>query len=199
MAEDPRELSGLDPGEEPAPPRLSRSARNQQRRRRRSVFQYITILFAAALVLLFYTFMMERRQFELQKEQDEANISDLQKESVSAVHRLEGLIAENEQLKEQLAAQEQQLGDLQDRLDRLEADYNTAEQTNLQYSRTAEAMDWFWQIDEAYVRGKNSLCRSLIEEMGEELTAYLPNYSVTGNGRFSPYDRYMEIREKVIK
>lgn len=201
MSEDPRELSGPDPGgaAAPAQPRLSRAARNQQRRRQRSVFQYITILFAAALVLLFYTFMMERRQFELQKEQDLANISDLQQQSVSATQTLNGILEENKQLKEQLEEQEKQLEDLQSRFDQLEADYNVAEQANIEQSRTAEALDWFWQINEAYVRGKYSLCRSLMEDMGELLVPYLPNYSVTDNDRFSPYDRYMEIREKVIK
>lgn len=201
MAEDPRELSGSDPGGDAAPvrPRLSRAARNQQRRRQRSVFQYITILFAAALVLLFYTFMMERRQFELQKEQDLANISDLQQQSVSATQTLNGILEENQQLKKQLEEQEKQLKDLQSRFDQLEADYNVAEQANIEQSRTAEALDWFWQINEAYVRGKYSLCRSLMEDMGELLVPYLPNYSVTDNDRFSPYDRYMEIREKVIK
>ena len=38
-----------------------RSSRSQQKRRQRSVFQYITILFAAAFVLLLFTFIMERR------------------------------------------------------------------------------------------------------------------------------------------
>ena len=197
MDEDREELLDQEASPKSAPP--SYTSRGQQRRRQRSVFQYITILFAAALVLLLYTFMMERRQFEQQQEQDQANISDLQKESVSAVQRLEGLIEENERLKEQLAGQTQQLEDLQNQLDKLEADYNSAEQANIWQSRTAEAMDWFWQINEAYVRGKYNLCRSLIEEMGAQLAAYLPDHSVTDNGRFSPADRYQEIREKVMK
>lgn len=180
----------------PRPPRISQG---QQRRRQRSVFQYITILFAAALVLLLYTFMMERRQFEQKQEQDQANISDLQQESVSAVQRLQGLIAENEKLKEQLSEQGQQLEDLQARYDQLEADYKTAEQANIWQSRTAEAMDWFWQINEAYVRGKYSLCRGLIEDMGDLLATYLPDYSVTNNDRFSPAERYQEIYSKVMK
>lgn len=197
MAKDREELLAHGPNQEPAaPPRVSRG---QQRRRQRSVFQYVTILFAAALVLLFYTFMMERRQFELKQEEDQANLSNLQQQSVSAVQRLEGLITENEQLKEQLEDQENQLKDLQNRLDQLEAEYSAAEQTIIAQSRTAEAMDWFWQIDEAYVRGKYSLCRSLIQDMGDLLAGCLPEYSVTSNGRFSPAERYQEICEKVMK
>ena len=58
-------------------------------------------------------------------------------------------------------------------------------------------MGWFWQIDEAYVLGKYSLCRSLIDQMGEELVSALPTEAVTDNGRFSPADRYQEIYDAV--
>ena len=56
-------------------------------------------------------------------------------------------------------------------------------------------MDWFWQINEAYVRGRYTQARTLIEDMGEELPEYLPKESITDNDRFSPYDRYQEIYE----
>ena len=55
-----------------------------------------------------------------------------------------------------------------------------------------------WQIDEAYVKGKWSLCRKLIQTMPEGLADYLPQESVTDNGRFSPADRYAEIRHNVL-
>ena len=55
-----------------------------------------------------------------------------------------------------------------------------------------------WQIDEAYVKSKWSLCRKLIQTMPEGLADYLPQESVTDNGRFSPADRYAEIRQKVL-
>ena len=38
--------------------------KGQRQRRQRSVFQYIAILFAAAFLLLLYSFMMERRQYQ---------------------------------------------------------------------------------------------------------------------------------------
>ena len=61
---------------------------------------------------------------------------------------------------------------------------------------TAQAMDFFWQIDEAYVRGRYSLCRELIASLENgRLTAYLPKESATDTDRFSPYDRYQEIYE----
>ena len=69
------------------------------------------------------------------------------------------------------------------------------EQENEDLTKSAEALDWFWQINEAYVRGRYTQARSLIEEMGQELPEYLPKESVTNNDRFSPYDRYQEIYE----
>ena len=193
MPEDRRETPGQS--SRPAPRRRSAGPSRSQRRRQSSVFRYIAVLFCAAFVLLLFTFMMERRQYR----QLQAENQDNKQQSVSATQTLNGILEENKQLKEQLEEQEKQLEDLQSRFDQLEADYNVAEQANIEQSRTAEALDWFWQINEAYVRGKYSLCRSLMEDMGELLVPYLPNYSVTDNDRFSPYDRYMEIREKVIK
>lgn len=57
-------------------------------------------------------------------------------------------------------------------------------------------MDWFWQIDEAYVLGRFSLCRDLIQSLEDGgLVEYLPQDSITDNDRFSPALRYQEIRE----
>lgn len=214
MAEDREELFSQGPDPEPsaAPPgRASRINRGQQRRRQRSVFQYITILFAAALVLLFYTFMMERRQYEQRQEENQANISDLQQESVSAVQRLQGMMEENETLKAQVAQLEHQLAeekasraDLEARWNELAEEKSSLEET---FDWTVRAMDLFWQIDEAYTRGRTMLCRELIAQMENPETEpaagllrdYLPTENTSGTGRFSPYDRYQEIREKVIK
>ena len=61
------------PQENSQPQRRSRS---QQKRRQRSVFQYITILFAAAFVLLLFTFIMERRQNELLQQENQEQGTD---------------------------------------------------------------------------------------------------------------------------
>lgn len=31
--------------------------------------------------------------------------------------------------------------------------------------RSAQALDWFWQVDEAYVRGKYSLCLHMMRHL----------------------------------
>ena len=193
MAENKREASAAARSSDP------RASRSQQRHRQRSVFQYITILFAAALVLLLYTFMMERRQFELQKEQDRANISDLQKQSTAAVQRLEQLIAENDALKDQLEEEKAQLDALQDRHDQLEADYNLSEQANISLEQETEALEHLCLLERAYSQKKYNQCREIIQQMGEQLPNYLPPASALGEDQPSPAARYQEIYDKVMK
>lgn len=173
----------------------------QQHRRQKSVFQYITVLFGAAFFLLLFTFMMERRQNDLLQQQNQSQIDSLQQTSVSAVQSLNNLVDQNEELKKQVKALEQQIADLEGQVGDLEG--QTTGLTD-QLAKTNAAMDWFWQIDEAYARGKYSLCRSLTANLenapeGETpLKEYLPKESATGNGRFSPADRYQEIYDKVF-
>lgn len=193
MPEDRIEIPGRA---SPAPRRRLAGAGKNQRRRQSSVFRYIAVLFFAAFVLLLFTFMMERRQYQRLQEENQDN----KQLSVSATQTLNGILEENEQLKAELEEQKGALEELQSRFDRLEDDYTAAEQARVRQSRMAEAMDWFWQINEAYVRGRYSKCRELIASLeGGGLEEYLPKESATNNDRFSPYDRYMEIRNKVIK
>lgn len=193
MPEDRIEIPGRS---SPAPRRRLAGAGKNRRRRQSSVFRYIAVLFFAAFVLLLFTFMMERRQYQRLQEENQDN----KQQSVSATQTLNGILEENEQLKAELEEQKGALEELQSRFDRLEDDYTAAEQARVRQSRTAEAMDWFWQINEAYVRGRYSKCRELIASLeGGGLEEYLPKESATNNDRFSPYDRYMEIRNKVIK
>ena len=205
------EYSGEPLAEKPGPAPGKAGSSRQQRRRQRSVLQYIAILFAAAFVLLLYTFMMERRQFELRKQQDQASIDTLQQQSVSAAQSLQGLMDENSALQDRVAELEQELNrekaigqELQNSLDGLTDAHAHLENV---HQWTKQALDYFWQIDEAYTRGRYRLCRELIDKLEDPQTDpaagplkdYLPAESTTDTGRFSPAERYAEIREKVIK
>ena len=182
----------------PPPDQDVRRRKAQQRKRRRSVFRYIGVLFMAAFILLLYTFMMERRQSQQQ-------IDDL-KQSASAVQTLQGLMEENAALKAQVQNLEKEVELQKETAQELELLYDglTDSYSNLEnvHTWTTEAMDYFWQINEAYVRGKTTLCKQLItamESASGQLVENLPKENTTGTDRFSPYDRYMEIRGKVIK
>ena len=172
----------------PSPSSGDKDRRSHHRRRRQSVVQYIAVLFAAAFVLLGMSYVMEKRQ-------NAQEVDDLKKQSNSAMQSVEVLIQENEDLK-------QQVDDLKRQLEQTESAHLQSEEelthTQSDAANTAAALDWFWQIDEAYVKNKWSLCRSLMQDMPEGLAAYLPQESVTDNGRFSPADRYAEIRQKVL-
>lgn len=166
--------------------------KNQQRSRRNSVFQYIAVMFMAAFVLLLVTFLMERRQSQQQ-------IDDL-KQSVSAYQTLQDLMDDNSKLREEADQLNRQLQTLEGQLSAAQSQQTELEAKLQERERTEQAMHWFWQINEASVRGRTTLCRQLIASLEEaRLQDYLPKENITDTDRFSPYDRYLEIRGLVIK
>ena len=168
--------------------RLQHDAEHERPDKKSPVLFYLLILFIAAFLLLLMSFLMQQRA-------NREAIDDLQQTSHSAVESLENKLQENETLKEQVAQLQEQVDDLQTSVDGL-TDANSHLEQSL--TNTTAALDWFWQIDEAYVRGKYSLCRQLIDSMeSQDLVQWLPAESVTDNGRFSPADRYAEIKEAV--
>ena len=176
----------------PSPEPDARRRRVQQRRKRNSVFRYIAFLFAAAFVLLLYTFMLERRQSQQQ-------IDDL-KQSNSAAQTLQGLIDENGQLKTETEQMKDQIKELQGLLAAAEEEQGLLQAQIQGEQKTNMAMHWFWQINDASVRGKTKLCRELIQSLEDAgLQNDLPRENFTQNDRFSPYDRYLEIRGRLIK
>ena len=169
----------------------ARRRKGQQRRRRSSVFQYIAILFMAAFALLLITFLMERRQSQQQ-------IDDL-RQSVSAYQTLQGLIDENNQLKEDADKLDDQIRDLESQLATAQTQKTELDAQIQARDKTVEAMHWFWQLNEASARGRVALCRELIAAMEDAgLQEYLPRENITTTDRFSPYERYKEIYGLVI-
>ena len=156
-----------------------------------SVLGYLLVLFAVAFLLLLLAYFQQQRA--------NAEATDALKQSVSAVDTIEKMIAENEQLREQveqLEAETTTLGQENQSLKTL-TDSLTA-----RLEKTQTAMDYFWQVDEAYVRGRYGLCRDLIQEMedvtqGTALKDYLPTESTTDTDRFSPAQRYQEIYDSL--
>ena len=60
------------------------------------------------------------------------------------------------------------------------------------------AMDWFWQLNEAYAQRRYNDARDIIAAMEEaELAEFLPKQSATENESLSPFERYMEIKESL--
>ena len=111
------------------------------------VFRYMAILFAAAFLLLLLAFLMQNRA-------SQEAISDLTK-SVSSVHNV---VEENAALRQQV-----------EELNKTYLEEVSAHQKvvydNLANRELPLAMDYFWQLEQAYLRGQYSLCRELIEKL----------------------------------
>ena len=161
------------------------------RNKQQSVLIYLVILFAAAFLLMALSYFMQRRA-------SDATIEGL-RESVSAMQSVEDIQAENESLKQQVTDLQTQLSQAERELEDLQSQ---REHLTMQQEQLIRTMDLFWQIDEAYVRGRYSLCRTLIQQMedstaGSSLREYLPTESTTDTDRYSPADRYQEIYDAV--
>ena len=132
-------------------------------------------------------YLMDQRQNEVVQDINQS-ISGLQ-ESLSDQNSLQDIYEDNIALIDQVDQLEEQIDQLTKEKDALTGQLTDQEKAN-------QAMDWFWQIDEAYVLGRYSLCRDLIQKIQDAgLVDYLPKESVTDNGRFSPAGRYQEIYE----
>lgn len=193
MAEEPETIQTPEAGP-------GQRANRGQQRRQRSVLQYIVILFAAAFVLLLITFMMERRQYEQQQQESQASIDDLQQQSVSAVQTLKGMTEENTQLREQVEDLQQQIEALEKQLaSAKEAQSAVQEQLHAAEKQT-EALAWFWELNDAYLRGRLNVCKSIISSMEEAgMVEFLPEENTTGQDYLSPAERYQEIYDIIIK
>lgn len=165
--------------EAPAPARRSRS------KKRAPVFTYLAILFVAAFFMLALSYFMQQRTMA-------ESLNGL-KDSVSAMGKAEALQTENIALREQLDALTEEKEALTTERDNLSDALSQAKTAADTQAKAAQAMDWFWQIDEAFVRGRYQLARDLMEKMDDTLVAALPKESVTDTGRFSPADRYAEL------
>ena len=155
-------------------------------KRQRSVVHYIAILFAAAFILMLLTYLMDQRQNRAVVDSLNQSLSGLQ-ESLSDQTSLQDIYEDNQAL---IA----QVDQLEDQLEALDRENQTQQRELDQQEKSVQAMDWFWQIDEAYVLGRYTLCRELIQELeAAGLVSALPQESITDNGRFSPADRYQEI------
>ena len=173
--------------------KLQHEAEHERPRKRNSVLLYLVILFAAAFLLLLLSYFSQQRDSQ---------------DVLSTMETLEEILRERDALKEQtgqleesLAEAQAQLSEAQDQLDELP---DVIRQQEHVLEETCRAMDYFWQVNEAYVRGRYTLCRELIAAMEDAsggqtpLKDYLPAESATDNDRFSPADRYQEIYDAVM-
>lgn len=169
---------------------LQHQAEHTRSRSRAPIAGYLVILFAAAFLLLLMAY------FQQQRLNDQTN--DALKQSVSAVDALQQLMEDNESLRAQVDELEAEVEELTKAKQSLEKEAQDHVYESIVNRGQMEAMDVFWQLDEAYVLGRYSLCRELIGIMEEasDHKSYkdqLPTEATLDNGRFSPAQRYQEI------
>lgn len=194
----PQEEVQLTPEQERALAEQAARLARQQRKRQRSVVFYIGILFAAAFLLLAMSFAMERRQNAEDMDDLNQSLTGL-KDSVSAMQSVQKLYEENTALLERVAELEEDLARAEEQRNYLADKVEDQEAEKGVLQNSVQALDWFWQINEAYVRGRYTTARNLISQLEESgLVENLPRVSITDNGRFSPYDRYQEIYDTLF-
>ena len=188
----------LTPEQERALAEQAARLARQQRKRQRSMVFYTGILFAAAFLLLAMSFAMERRQNAEDMDDLNQSLTGL-KDSVSAMQSVQKLYEENTALLERVAELEEDLARAEEQRNYLADKVESQEAEKGVLQNSVKALDWFWQINEAYVRGRYTTARNLIAQLEESgLVENLPRVSITENGRFSPYDRYQEIYDALF-
>lgn len=178
---------------------LQHEAEHTRPQKRSSAMAYLAILFGTAFLLLFMSYFMQQRQ-------NAEATSDALKQSASAAETLRLMQEENVSLKAQAAGLEEQVKSLERELEdlhSLNAELDSARRTqNLNIEamqRQADAMQWFWQIDDYYTRGYRTIAKQLIKQF-EELGLHesLPSENTTPTNRFSPARRYQELRDALF-
>lgn len=178
---------------------LQHEAEHTRPRKHFSAVAYLAILFGTAFLLLLMSYFMQLRQ-------NEEAASDALKQSASAAETLRLIQEENTSLRARAEELEAQVGSLELELEDLKAQ-NTeldsarrAQDLNLEaMQRQADAMQWFWQIDDYYTRGYRTVARQLIKQFEElGLRESLPAENTTPTNRFSPARRYQELRDALF-
>lgn len=165
---------------------LQHQAEHTRSRRRAPIAGYMAILFATAFLLLGLAYFQQQRL--------NTEATDALKQSASAVETIQNMMEENETLRARVEELEARQAELEQKLWNSEA-FSAEVQNDLREKNDAvKAMDYFWQIDEAYALKRYTTCRELIRSFEESgLVPSLPSEKAFDNKRFCPQERYQEI------
>lgn len=149
------------------------------RRRREpkpNVLGYLVILFTAAFLLMFMSYLMQQRT-------DQETIDSL-KVTVSSMQSVQDMIADNLELR-----------DLNKELDMLNttlsAELTDTMDTISNQNYQLIAFDWLWKIQRGFGRGEYTATRAMIDQFeAASLFHYLPTESLTEDGGLSPLAQY---------
>lgn len=123
---------------------------------RKPVIVYIMILFIAAFLLMALSFFMHQRSNTEALGQLQSSVSAMQEMQETQEHVLE--------LQKQLARANETIQELSELQGAIEQAEKNTELTKTQLETTRQAMDAFWQANEAYVLGDLETCRDILQE-----------------------------------
>lgn len=165
---------------------LQHAAEHEKPHKKPSVLMYLVILFAAAFLLMAWSYFMQQRV-------SSQTIEGL-KESVSAMQSVDTLQKANTELKAQVEALTAQVEALQKQADTLTEQNGALQAQTQQQERSAQAMDWFWRIQREVSRGRYASARALAEDFkATGLDAALPTDHPADPDGPSPAEQYQEI------
>lgn len=170
--------------------RLQHEAEHAKPRKKVSVMSYLTILFAAAFLLLLLSYFMQQRSSDQTISGLQDSVSGL-KDSVSAMQSVENLIDDNQTLHGQVASLKARIDSLTAELDSAQQSQKTQAQQAQRQEKQLAAMDWLWRIQRAYSRGSRRDCRDLVGRFeASGLPSSLPDSSPSGVEGATPAEQY---------
>lgn len=121
---------------------------------KKPVVLYIMILFIAAFLLMAWSFASHQRS------------------NTEALGRLQssvGVMQEVQELQDQVIALQKELAEAKEAADTFqdanETSRNQASHLEWLLEQTQEAMEWFWQLNEAHLKGDPDACRTILAAM----------------------------------
>lgn len=175
---------------------LQHDAEHETPNRRTPVFLYMTILFAAAFLLLLLSYFMEARS-------NQAHVETLTDSSTTAIRSLENILEQQDALQEEVFTLTDQLEDLekelQDQISDLENTLADQEVLLTEKEQNLEALDWLAQMELLLAQGEEEALLLLMEEFESNgLDQYLPSSSLhmtDGAGYSAPSMRYWQLQQ----
>ena len=173
---------------------LQHEAEHTKPKQTHSVISYIAILFAAAFLLLLLSYLMQQR--------NNAEVISGLTDSVSAMQTLDNLVQENQQLREDVTALEENSNTQQQALDAANAREELLQKENEDLRKQVEALDYLREIQRLYALQYYRKAREVISEFEESgLIPYLPTQNAYQNeeeDRLSPAETYADIYEALF-
>ncbi|MEG1999899.1 MAG: hypothetical protein RR053_00700 [Evtepia sp.] len=178
-----------DPPVNPIPsPDAKKISENKEKDSKRSkskpVVVYVSVMFAAALFLMIFSFLMQQRNHE-------ALMKGLSSTAVST-QSIVNLTKENDDL-------QTRLDEMQEELDVIKTDTNNLQQTLTAAEHTRDALTWLQMIQTSYLAKDYQTARAQMAEFeASGLRASLP-VTATKEGVLSPSDAYADLFSKLNK